>query len=163
MQWGLTFWNLNKHHCFIVLHIQFGRSLELCFRGIKPKPPPPWWRDCVAKLQLAFYCNWVRKILRLCSMSSLQDMLNFVYKHDWHNAFSGVYSASWVKPVLGLFCLHLNTIGWSGHVTSRPTIRRDNSLGFMSLWLGFRISAYGQGLRSSFRFSGSVFSVMQFS
>jgi len=27
-------------------------------------------------------------------MSSLQDMLNFVYKHDWHSAFSGVYSAS---------------------------------------------------------------------
>jgi len=21
VQWGLTFWNLNKHHCFIVLHI----------------------------------------------------------------------------------------------------------------------------------------------
>jgi len=25
------------------------------------------------------------------------------------------------------------------------TIRRDNWLGFKSLWLGFRISAYGQG------------------
>jgi len=21
VQWGLTFWHLNKHHCFIVLHI----------------------------------------------------------------------------------------------------------------------------------------------
>jgi len=46
------------------------------------------------------------------------------------------------KPVLGLFCLHLNTIHWSGHVTS--TICRDNWLGFKSLWLGYRISAYGQ-------------------
>jgi len=21
VQWGLTFWNLNKHHCFVALHI----------------------------------------------------------------------------------------------------------------------------------------------
>jgi len=28
----LTFWTLNKHHCFIVLHISiWGRGLELCF------------------------------------------------------------------------------------------------------------------------------------
>jgi len=62
-----------------------------------------------------------------------------------------------VKPLLGLFCLHLKTIGRSGHVTS--TIRRENWLGFKSLWLGFRIRAYGQGLGSSFRFSGSAFRV----
>jgi len=37
------------------------------------------------------------------------------------------------KPVLGLFCLHLNTIDWSGHVAS--TICRDNWLGFKSSWL----------------------------
>jgi len=49
------------------------------------------------------------------------------------------------KPVLGLFWLHLNTIGWSGHVTS--TICRDNYwLGLMSFWFGFRIRAYGQVL-----------------
>jgi len=39
------------------------------------------------------------------------------------------------------------------------TIRRDNWFGIKSLWLGFRISAYGQDLGSSFRFSGSVFRV----
>ena len=61
------------------------------------------------------------------------------------------------KPVLALFCLHLNTIGWSGHVTI--TIRRDNWLAFKSLWLGFRIRAYCQCLGSSFRFSGSVFRI----
>jgi len=39
-----------------------------------------------------------------------------------HRAQSGtthsgsVYSASLGKTVLGLFCLHLNTIGWNGHV-----------------------------------------------
>ena len=48
------------------------------------------------------------------------------------------------KPIPGLFCLHLNTIGRSGHLTS--AIRRDNLLGFKSLWLGFRIRAYSQGL-----------------
>jgi len=32
------------------------------------------------------------------------------------------------------------------------TIRRENWLGFKSLWLGYRVSAYGQGLGSSFRF-----------
>ena len=46
--------------------------------------------------------------------------------------------------MLGLFCLHLKTVGRSGHVTS--TIRSDNLLGFRSLWLGFRIRAYSQGL-----------------
>jgi len=30
-------------------------------------------------------------------------------------------------------------------------------VGFKSLWLGFRIRAYGKGLGSSFGFSGSVF------
>jgi len=48
------------------------------------------------------------------------------------------------KPILGLFCLHLNTVGRSGHVTS--TIHRVNLLGFKSLWLGFRIRDYSQGL-----------------
>jgi len=56
------------------------------------------------------------------------------------------------KPVLRLFCLYLNTVGCSSHMTSM--IRRDNWLGFKSLWLGFRIRVYGQGLGSSFRFSG---------
>ena len=42
-----------------------------------------------------------------------------------------------------------------GHV--RSTICRENGLGFQSLWLGFRIRAYGQGIRSTFKLSGSVF------
>ena len=41
MQWGLTFWNLNKHHCFIVLHISFAGGLELCFGGGKRTKAPP--------------------------------------------------------------------------------------------------------------------------
>jgi len=31
-----------------------------------------------------------------------------------------------------------------------------NWLGFKSLWLGFRISAYGQGVGAIFKFRGSV-------
>jgi len=38
----------------------------------------------------------------------------------------------------------LNTIGSSSHMTNM--IRRDNWLGFRSLWLVFRISVYGQVL-----------------
>jgi len=40
-----------------------------------------------------------------------------------------------------------------GHVTS--TICRDYWLGFKSLWLRFRIRAYGQGVGSIFKLSGS--------
>ena len=42
VQWGLTFCNLNKHHCFIVLHISIWGRLELCFGGAKlTKVLPP--------------------------------------------------------------------------------------------------------------------------
>jgi len=44
-----------------------------------------------------------------------------------------------------------------GYGTS--TIRGESWLGFKSLWLGFRIRAYGQGDGSSSRFRGSVFRV----
>jgi len=38
-----------------VLHISIWEGgLELCFGGAKPTKGPPWWLDCVAKLQLAF-------------------------------------------------------------------------------------------------------------
>jgi len=50
--WSLTFWNLSKHHCFIVLDISIEGDLELCFGGDKLTKAPR--RDCVAKLQLAF-------------------------------------------------------------------------------------------------------------
>ena len=44
-----------------------------------------------------------------------------------------------------------------GHVTS--TICRDNWLGFKSLWLGFRIRDCAQGVGSTFKLKGSVFTV----
>jgi len=125
-------------------------GLELCFGGAKP--PLPWQRDCAEKLQFAL-CNWLRKVLRL------RDMSNFLFRPirvTGPNVAQRLQILSVllheVKPVLGLFCLYLNTVGWSGHVAS--TICRDNWLGLKSLWLGFTISACGQGLWSSFKFSG---------
>ena len=140
---------LNKYHCFIVLRISILGVLELCFGGAKPTNPPLWRWDYVAKLQLAFECNWLGKLLRLRDISSLQDLSNFLFismtglKVVQHTQVVSILLHE-AKRVLGLFCLHLNTIGWSGHVTS--TIHRDNWLAFKSLWLGFRIMAYGQGL-----------------
>ena len=55
MQWGMTFRNLNKHHCFMVLYILiWGGGLELCFRGAKPTKASPWRLNYIGKLQLAF-------------------------------------------------------------------------------------------------------------
>ena len=45
----------------------------------------------------------------------------------------------------------------TGHVTSQ--ICKDNWLEFKSLWLGFKTKAYGQGVGSTFKLRGSVFSV----
>jgi len=53
VQWGLTFWNLNKHHCFILLHITIWGAWSFVSEGLS-LPKPPWRRDCVAKLQLAY-------------------------------------------------------------------------------------------------------------
>jgi len=40
VQWGLEFLNLSKHHCFIVLDISTGGSLELCLGGDLPTKAP---------------------------------------------------------------------------------------------------------------------------
>jgi len=54
-------------------------GLKLYFGGAKPSQVPPWRWDCVAKLQLAFGCNCLGKVLRLRDMSILQDMSNFLF------------------------------------------------------------------------------------
>ena len=57
--------------------------MDLCFAGTNrskvPRKVPPWRCDCVAKLQIAFECNCLGKVLRLRDMSSLQDMSNFLF------------------------------------------------------------------------------------
>jgi len=149
---GMTFWNLNKYDYFIVLHVWTWGGLELCFGRAKPTNPPPWWRDSVATLQLASYCNWLGKVLRLRDMSSSQDTPNFQFKHDRDQSTQRFQVVSILlheaKSMLGLFCLQLNTIGRSGQVTR--TIRRDNWLGFKCLWLGFRIRDFWSRFRVKF-------------
>jgi len=63
---------------YSALYFNWG-SLELCFGGAKPTKAPLPRRDCVAKLQFAFQCNRLGKVLRLRDMSSLQDMSNFLF------------------------------------------------------------------------------------
>jgi len=82
-------------------------------------------------------------------MSSLQEKICQTFclqvwqGPKWYNAFKCLFCFE-AKSVLVLFCLHLNTIGWSSHMTSM--ICRGNWLGFTSLWLVFRIRVYGQVL-----------------
>ena len=120
VQWDLTFWNLNIHHCSIVLHISIRGWLQLCFGGVKPTKDSPWLRHCVAKLQFAL-CNWFAKVLRLRNKSSLQDMSNYLFmsmagpKVEQRIKVVSILLHE-AKPVLGLFWLHLNTIGWNGQV-----------------------------------------------
>ena len=112
-------------NCYIVTHISIWGAWSSVSEGLNPpKPPLPWRRDCVAKLQLAVQCNWLGKVLRL------RDMWNFLFismagpKVSQRIQVVVPILLHEAKPVWGLFCLHLNTVGWSGHVTS--TIRRDN-------------------------------------
>ena len=82
-------------------------------------------------------------------MSSLQEKICQTFclqawqGPKWYNAFKCLLCFE-VKSVLGLFCLHLNTIDWGSRMTSM--IRRENWLEFRSLCLVFRIRVYGQVL-----------------
>ena len=68
-------------------------------------------------------------------MSTLQDMSNFLFI-----SMTGPKVAQCIqvvsillheaKPVLGLFWLHLNTIGWRGHVTN--TVQYAETIGWGS-------------------------------
>jgi len=104
-------------------------------------------------------CELVISIDACCHSVKLCALVARAFRpQQWHNTFRLVSILPHeAQPVVELFCLHLNTIDWSGHVTS--TIRRDNWWGFKSLWLWFKISTYDQGLGSNFRFRGSVFRV----
>jgi len=81
--------------------------LELCFGGAKPIKDSPWLRDWMAKLQFAL----LGKVLRLCDMSNflLKSMTGPKMAQCIHVVSILLHEA---KPVLGIFCLHLNTIGW---------------------------------------------------
>ena len=117
------------------------------------------------KSSACFLIQLTRKssLLRLCNMSSLQHMSSFLFismtgRKVAQRIQAVVYSASWGKTCAGTICLHLkfehNWLKWS---CDKDDTQKDNGLEFKSLWLGFRIRAYVQGLGSSFRFKGSGF------
>jgi len=118
-------------------YFNLGEGIGALFRRDWANQNPPWRRRCVANLQLAFSCNWLWKVLRLRDMSR-HVKLSFS-KHDRPKVAQHIQVVSILlreaKLLLGLFCFHLNTIGWSGNVASRPTIHRDNRLGFKGLRL----------------------------
>jgi len=48
VQWGLTFWNLSKHRCFVMLDISVGGGAwSLVSEGISPPKPAVWtvWQN----------------------------------------------------------------------------------------------------------------------
>ena len=107
VQWGLTFWNLNKHHCFIVFHISIWGCLELCFRGVKPIKALRGDRTVWQNFSLLFDAIDSEKYLgyMIFQVKLVRYVTLFVYKHD--RAQSGttssgtVYSASWGKTCAG--------------------------------------------------------------
>ena len=131
--------------------------------GLSPPKPPRgngtvWQNFSLLLMQSTRKTTWVTPYVKLARNVKLS-----VYKHDDRVQSGTTHSDSVIllqeaKPVLGLFCLHSNTIGWSDHLTC--TIHRyAKTIGWVCL--GFRIRAYGQGLGSSFRFRfrGSGFRV----
>jgi len=66
-------------------------GLEPCFGGAKLIKDLPWLRDCVAKLQFAFKCNWLEKYLgyTICQACKIcQTFCLWAWQGPkWHNAF----------------------------------------------------------------------------
>ena len=99
VQWGLTFWNLNKHHSFIVLHISiWAERLELCFRAAKPKGPRGDWTEW-QNFSLLFNAIDSEKYLGYAIRQACKRryVKLSVYKHDRDQSdttHSSVYSAS---------------------------------------------------------------------
>jgi len=131
MQWSLTFWNLKKHHFVIVRHISIWWAWSFVSEVLSPpKTPPrgdgPVWQN----FSLLFNVIDSEKYLGYTICQTCKRTLsNFLFismsgpKVALHIQIVSILLHE-ATPVLGLFYLHLNTIGWSGDVTS--TIRRDN-------------------------------------
>jgi len=100
VQWGLTFWNLNKHHCFIVLHISIWEGgLELCFGEAKPPKAPRGDWTVWQNFSLLFNAIDSEKYLgyAICQAFKRGYAKLSVYKHDRDQSdttYSSVYSSS---------------------------------------------------------------------
>ena len=141
-------------------NFNLGGGLGVLFRRAKPtKAPRDGW-TVWKNFSLLFNAIDSEKYLGYAICQACKICQTFCL-YAWqgpksYNAFKCPFCFE-PNPVLGLFCLHLNTIGWSSHMTSM--IHRDNWLRFKSLWLRFRIRIYAKGSGSSFRFRGSMFRV----
>ena len=85
LQWGSTFWNLNKHHCFIVLHISiWERGLELCFGGAEPTKGPRGYWTVWQNFSLLFNPTDSEKCLgyAICQACKRRYVKLSVYKHN---------------------------------------------------------------------------------
>jgi len=151
VQWGLTwFWNLNKHHCFIVLHIStWEGDWSFVSEGLSPPKVPrgDWivWQN----FSLLFNAIESEKYLcyAICQACKRRYVKLSVYKHDSDQSdttHSSVYSASRQNLCWDYFAFIwtqlVEVVIWQAWYTW---------LGFRSLWLVFRIRVYGQvlGLR----------------
>ena len=100
VQWVLTFWNLNKHHCFIVLHISICEGgLEFCFGGAKPTKGPRG--DWTVWQNFSFLFNPIDSEkysgYAICQACKRRYVKLSVYKHGKDQSdttHSSVYSAS---------------------------------------------------------------------
>jgi len=100
VQWGLTFWNLNKHHCFVVLHILIWEGgLELCFRVAKSTKGPRGDWTVWQNFSLLFNALDSEKYLghAICQACKRRYVKLSVNKHDRDQSditHSSIYSAS---------------------------------------------------------------------
>jgi len=83
---GFDILKFEQTSCFIVLHISIGGTLELCIGRAKPTEAPSlWWRNCLAKLQLAFnaidlekYLGYVIAYVKLALWRSVTISINLL-------------------------------------------------------------------------------------
>jgi len=100
VQQGLTFWNFNKHHCFVVLHISIWvGQWSFVSEGLSPPKAPrgDWivWQN----FSLLFNAINSEKYLgyAICQACKRRYVKLSVYKHDRDlsdTTHSSVYSAS---------------------------------------------------------------------
>ena len=99
-----------------MLHISVLGDLELCFGGAKPTKSPHVEGQC-SETSACFLMQLTRKrrLHGLRDIPSLQDMSNFLFKHDRAQTSQRIQVVPILlqeaKAMLGLFCFQLNTIG----------------------------------------------------
>jgi len=125
VQGDLIFWNLNKHHYFIMLQIIFQvGGVGTLFVGLSPPKPPCSEGTVRQNFRSLFDAINSEKYLgyAICQACKLAYVKLSVHKHDRAQSCTmhsgSVYPASWGKTCAGTILPSFTTIGWSDHVTS---------------------------------------------